>query len=441
MPVEGPRIGVLDLGALDRPDDGLREGESSPETAWKSAGPGLCEGVREAGGRPYLRSPGKRFPKGGVALGREWTADRVHADFVSLSDAVGGLDGLLVGAKKAEDLAALVIAALRLDLPAVVVPSGDGPFDTVPYALGLAPLGAKPAEVAVRISRSGEPRPGQLVSSFLLANALRAGLALGAGPELLVHLAAVAREAGATGFPRMARVLVPESPQVTGPGSSWFETYGVAGLFARLGDGLHDAPTVAGRLKENLPDEPPAPEPADGSRLRFVQGRASGTEAVYRTSGPETEVSGECRVFSSEEAAVRAVEEGGVGPGALLVVAGCGPRGGPGLIRLDALGGALRDAGLAGSVPVLTDGLAPEGAAGFWASLFTPEAVSGGVIGLLRDGDTLRFDLAEGRIRTTVAAQELARREPFEGSHHPTPGYAARYARVALPALEGAGFS
>src|SRR5918995_7512192 len=122
----------------------------------------------------------------------------------------------------------------------------------------------------------------------------------------------------------------------------------------------------------------------------------------------------------------------------MLVVGGCGPRGAPGLLRLDALGRSLREAGL--EVPVLTDGLAPQDAGGTWISLFTPEATEGTVLGLLSDGDTLRIDLVEGRIRTGVGARELESREPREFSGRAETAYAARYARSALPALDGAGF-
>ena len=122
----------------------------------------------------------------------------------------------------------------------------------------------------------------------------------------------------------------------------------------------------------------------------------------------------------------------------MLVVGGCGPRGGPGLLRLDDLGRALRETEL--EVPVLTDGLAPEDAAGTWISLFTPEATGDSVIGLLRDGDPLRIDLTDGRIRTGIDARELESRGPIGFPDRADTAYAARYARTALPALEGAGF-
>ena len=331
----------------------------------------------------------------------------------------------------------LLLAALRLDLPTVVVQDGVAPFDVVPYALGLAPLDQNPVEVVAEIARSGRPRIRRLVDNFSLANALRVGLSAGAGPELLVHLAAVAREAGVSGFSQMIRVLASESPAFAD--RTWLQEHGPTGLLAGLGNAIHDTPTVTGRLREALPPAPTLPD-AKARRIFFLRGRASGTEVVCQAEASAEEVSGECRVFSSEEGAVRAVEGGEVGEGDIVVVTGCGARGGPGLLALNRLGRVLTEAGL--DVPVLTDGLPPsEGAVGSaWISLFSPEAVSGGVIGLLRDGDALRFDLVGGRIRTGVSADDLAGREPFATSAGSPFGYAARYARSVLPALGGAGF-
>ena len=385
--------------------------------------------IMEAGAEPMVLGLPMDLPIGGVALRREWIADWAEV-FCSSNE----LDALLLSAAEPAELAGLLIAALRLDLPAVVVPTED-PFSVALAALGFAPLDGDAAEIAVELARTGRPRPSELVEGFSLANALRAGLASGAGPELLVHLAAIAREAGVVGFPQMIRVLAPESPEVAG--SSPFEANGAAGLVAHLGDALHDTLTVTGRLKENLPSPVPAPQAA-GSRLVFVRGRASGTEIVCRGDEGVTEISGDCHFCSSEEAAVRAVESGTVGTSNLLVVVGCGPRGGPGLFRLDRLGGALRDADL--NIPVLTDGLAPENAVGAWASLATPEATTGGVVGRLRNGDALRLDLTEGLVRTDAKADEIRSREPFPLPASSGLGYAARYAHATLPALEGAGF-
>jgi dihydroxy-acid dehydratase len=374
-------------------------------------------------------------PADGVALAREWVAD-----VVQISCAHEHLDGLLFTADEPEELGGLALAALRLDLPTVFAPSGDTHLTAALTALGFVPLTADPAEVAVRVATGGEPRPRELVEEFALSNALRAAFSLGGGPEVIVHLSAIVREAGAAGFSEMLRVLVPETPLLTDPASGWFREHGVAGLLAHLGEALHHSRSVEGELKMALPQAPPAPPPAVESRLAIVRGRASGTEALCRVWGSQKEVAGRCRIVDSEKLAVQVVEGGALETDSLLVVRGCGPRGGPGLPRLERLAQALRETGLEESVSVITEGLPPREAPGNWVSLVSPEAAAGGVIGQLRDGDTLRIDLVESRIRTGVKADEMEGREPYKPPDPAGAGYVDRYARSALPALEGAGF-
>jgi dihydroxy-acid dehydratase len=396
---------------------------------------GRVDAIREAGGEPVpLLLPATR-PGDGVALVREWVAD-----VAQISCAQEHLDGLLVAADEPEELGGITLAALRLNVPTVVAPSGDAHLSAALAALGFVPLAADPAEVAVRVTTGGEPRPRELVEEFALSNALRAAFSLGGGPEVIVHLSAIAREAGAAGFSEMLRVLIPETTLLVEPASGWFREHGVAGLLAHLSEGLHHSRSVEGELKMVLPQAPPAPSPAVACRLVFVRGRASGTEALCRVLGSQKEIAGECRVLNSEKFSARVVEGGFFEPGSLLVVGGCGPRGGPGLPRLERLAQILRESGVEGSVSVLTDGLPPRETGGTWISLVSPEAAAGGVIGQLRDGDTLRIDLVEGRIRTGVRADEMEGREPYKPPDPAGAGYVGRYARSALPALEGAGF-
>lgn len=402
---------------------------------------GHPDAVQASGGHPVpLRLPPAR-PEGGFVLAREWVAD-----VTEISCAGADLDALLLATEDPDDLVGMLLAALRLDLPAVCVSPGHTPLSVALAALGVSPLAGDAAEVVVGVAREDGPRASAVVQDFSLANALRAGLSAGGGPDLLVHLSAIAREAGVLGFRRMIRVLTPETPALTGSDSAWLAKHDAAGLLSLFdvsgpagGGNLHDTRTVAGPLRELLPVAPAAPLDG-GARLVFVRGRASGTEAVCRGPEGEREVAGECRVFTSEDDAARAVLGGAVAPSSLIVVGGRGPRGVPGLSRLEGLGSALRESGLEGGAAVLTDGLPPDGVGGVWISLFTPEASSGGILSLLRDGDKLRIDLEEASIRTDADAKEISGREPLEYPRRPGAGYAARYARSALPALEGAGF-
>lgn len=341
---------------------------------------------------------------------------------------------MLFPANGLEDSIGSLIAALRLDLPTVCTPGSTDPsLSAALIGLGLSPGTEDPAAAAVSLAATDGLHPHGLIENFSLANALRAGVAAGGGPELLVHLAALAREARVAGFDQMIRVLAPETPEVS---PEWLRRHGTTGLLSSLGDALHDTPTVAGDLKANLPPAPPPPD--EHARLVFVAARTSGAEAVCRVRAGVEEAAGDCRVFGSEEEAIAALRRDEVGQEAMLVVGGCGPRGGPGLRRLDDLGLALREEGL--DVPVLTDGIAPRAPDGTWTSLFTPEAKERSVLGLLRDGDALRMDLVSGRIRTGVGVGELEGREPAAFPDRATTAYAARYAGTALPALEGAGF-
>jgi dihydroxy-acid dehydratase len=388
---------------------------------------GVPDAVHDAGGEPLPLRLQPSVPEGGIVLAREWVADLAEISCSGMD-----LDGLLLDAASAEELAGMLIAGLRLNLPTVCAPTASTPLSAAFVALGLAPAIGRPANTAVSLVGSKGPCPRGLVDDFSLANALRVGVAAGGGPEVLVHLAAIARETGVAGFGQMMRVLAAETPQA---GPEWLRKHGVTGLLSSLGDALRDVPTVAGNLKKNLPSAPPAPE--EHARLVFVKARASGADAVCHVREGMAEAAGECRVFDSEKAAISSVRRGEVGEGTMLVVGGCGPRGGPGLLRLDTLGRYLKEAGI--EVPVLTDGLAPEGAEEAWISLFTPEGAAGGVISLLRDGDTLRIDLVEGRIRT--GAGDFTSREPGAISNSAGTAYAARYSQNALPALDGAGFS
>lgn len=388
--------------------------------------------VRDAGGEPVEFDLPVARPTGGVALIREWISDTTQILLGAEKP-----DALLVDADNPAELAGLFLAGLRLDLPTVVVRRNNA-YSAALTALGAAPLKADTAGTVVEVATNREPRLGELVGDFSVANALRTGLSMGGGPELVIHLSAIARESDVSGFAQMLRVLTPETPEIAHPDSKWFQEQGLERLLAHLDEDLHDVPTVTGWLKESLPDPPPKPE--ESMRLAFVEGKASRAEALCRVTVETEEISGECRIFTTQEEAARAVGKGEVGAGNLVVVGGCGPRGGPGLVKLTTLGQALDEADLAESVPVLTDGLPPDAASGNWISLMTPEAAASGMIGRLRDGDVLRMDLAEGRIRAGMKPAEMKTREPYEAVDRPDAGYAGRYARSARRAFYGAGF-
>ncbi len=397
------------------------------------------------------------YPEGwGVALIREWVADSLEMSLLSES-----VDTLVFEADTPAELAGIITAAVRLNLLTVCVAPPTGVFTAAVATLGFTPLGEKGNVAEILREAEGERglRARRMVDSFSLANALRVALVLGGGSEALVHLAAVGREAEVVGFPRMARVLTPETPSVSSPGSGWYERHGLPGVLAHLGDTLRDTRTVSGTLKSFAaePEEIPARE----FYCDFVRARTSGAEVMCRVPVGTEEISGRCRIFDSEEAAVEGLSKLSGRPAAeaenaaadnsvgeedagkiIFVVRGCGTSGVPGLTVLDKLAGSIAALGLMEQVSVLTDGLAPDGAPGSWATMFTPEAAAGGVIGRLTNDDLLKIDLEEGRILTSVNTEDLSRRRTFrKPSHKKLPAYARRYAKYNLPPAEGGSFS
>lgn len=409
-----------------------------------ASAPSYPDRLREAGAEPVPISI-PEIPHAGVALRREWTADAVE-----MLAAGKDLDGLLLAAAEPERLAGLVQAALRLGLPAVVCGEGAAMSAAV-AALGFSPAssgtdagtdaGTEAAGVAVEVCSSGGPLPGELVDSFTLANALRVGCSLGGGPEVLVHLAAIGREAGASGFDQMLRVLAPETKTVARPDSDWYRRHGLRGLLAHLGEAIHSSTTVAGELTEDLPESVPEPPHPVSTGLSFMSDDYGAVEVLgWGSDTGRQYASGMARVFVGEAAAVKGVEDGVVRQREVLVVGGCGPRVAPGILRLSALARALSNSELAGRVAVFTDGLAPADAPGVWASLARSGPGFGGLPGRIRDGDRLYLGIKDEVVRLGAPVSELREREPEIEGFKGTSGYRARYARSALPGVEGGGF-
>ena len=186
--------------------------------------------VRDAGGEPLEFDLPEARPTGGVALVREWVADTTEILLGAENP-----DALLIEADSPAELVGLFLAAQRLYLPTVVARRDDA-YTAALTALGAAPLKGDAAGTVVEIADNREPSLGELVGNFSLANALRVGLSMGGGPELMVHLSAVAREGDVSGFNQMLRVLTPETAEV-----------GASGLQMVPGTGARAAAGAPGR--------------------------------------------------------------------------------------------------------------------------------------------------------------------------------------------------
>jgi dihydroxy-acid dehydratase len=213
-----------------------------------------------------------------------------------------------------------------------------------------------------------------------------------------------------------------------------------------------DCITVTGKaLAENLRDLPglatgqqvirPWDEPLkESGHIQILRGSLAPDGAVAKITGKEgLSFAGPARVFDCEEDMLRALEQGRIERGQVIVIRYEGPKGGPGMPEMLTPTSAIAGAGLADGVALLTDGRFSGGSHGFIIGHVTPEAQEGGPIALLRDGDWVRIDVKSRTLDADVSADELARRRaawsapPLKASR----GTLYKYIKNVKPASEG----
>jgi dihydroxy-acid dehydratase len=332
-----------------------------------------------------------------------------------------------------------------------LVPAQDATKSAVAYAAG---------ELVVDVLRRGQ-RPSDLITRDSLENAIMAVAASGGSTNGVLHLLAVAREAGVDldidDFDRVAN-SVPTLCDLK-PGGRFVATDlhaagGTAVLAKRLleAGALHgDAPTVTGKtLGQHAQEaqETPGQEvirplenpiKATGG-IAILRGNLAPEGSVVKLSGHERRHHrGPARVFDREEAAMAAVTSGQINPGDVVVIRNEGPAGGPGMREMLAVTGAIVGEGLGDSVALLTDGRFSGATRGFMAGHIAPEAVHGGPIAAVKEGDTITIDVDNRRIDLDVPEEEIERRlEDYEPPEAPAWGVLAKYAALVSSASEGA---
>src|SRR5690349_22030955 len=206
-------------------------------------------------------------------------------------------------------------------------------------------------------------------------------------------------------------------------------------------------------MAENLADLDP--KPLDGEILRqldrpihatggltILKGSLAPEGAVVKSAGfDDSTFTGTARVFDGERAALDALADGVIAAGDAVVIRYEGPKGGPGMREMLAITGAIKGAGLGKDVLLLTDGRFSGGTTGLCVGHVAPEAVDEGPIAFVRDGDTIRLDVASGTLDVLVDDEEMERRRA-EGVTHPEPKYTrgvlAKYRKLVGSASRGA---
>jgi len=343
---------------------------------------------------------------------------------------------------------------------------------TAASLMGMSPMGANevPAmdprkdgvalecgKLVMRILRENL-RPSQIITRTAIENAFSSVAATGGSTNAVLHLLAIAYEAGVPinleDFDRISSktpLLADLKPSGRFVAPDFERAGGERLLAKRLLDAglLQDSPTVSFRsvseearlAKETTGQEVVRPlsnpiKPHGG--MLFLRGSLAPDGCVVKLSGPERlRHTGPARVFDSEELCFEAVQKGSIRPGDVVVIRYEGPRGGPGMREMLAVTAALVGQGLGESVALLTDGRFSGATHGLMVGHVAPEAAVGGPIALLRDGDTITFDIAARRL--DVAADLDSRRAAWRApAPRYTTGAMAKYAALVSSASQGA---
>jgi dihydroxy-acid dehydratase len=320
----------------------------------------------------------------------------------------------------------------------------------------------KSGEAVVELLRQGITTR-DIITRQSLENAIAVLMAFGGSTNAVLHLLAIAHEANVElemeDFHRIGSKvpllgnLKPFGRYVM---SDVDRVGGVPVVMRALLDAglIHgDCLTVTGKtVAENLADIAP-PDP-DGEILRatrdplaptggitILSGSLAPEGAVVKNAGvPVDSFEGTARVFEREQAAMAALEDGTIQAGDVIIIRYEGPKGGPGMREMLMITGAIKGAGLGKDVLLITDGRFSGGTTGLCVGHVAPEAVDGGPIGLVHDGDRIRIDIPSRTLDLLVDDDELARRRAAFTSLPPryTRGVLAKYAKLVGSASRGA---
>jgi dihydroxy-acid dehydratase len=306
--------------------------------------------------------------------------------------------------------------------------------------------------------------PRKIMTRKAFENAIAVVMSLGGSTNAVLHLLAIAHSAevplALDDFETIrgrVPVLCDLSPSGRYATTDLHRAGGVPQVMKVLLENgvLHgDALTISGETVaeslRNVPKEPPAAQDVihpwsrpvhEHGHLAILRGNLAEEGAVAKISGLKTiKMTGPARVFESEEETLSAILGGNIRPGDVIVIRSEGPRGGPGMREMLAPTSAIMGAGLGDSVGLITDGRFSGATHGLVVGHVAPEAATGGLIGLVHEGDSITLDAEARLLSLNVADAEIAKRR---AAWTPPPprfkrGVLAKYARVVSSASRGA---
>jgi dihydroxy-acid dehydratase len=386
------------------------------------------------------------------AIGAHAAGEMSDEDLRGLEDCASPGAGACGGQFTANTMACAFEALGVSPAGSAMVPAEDGDKRTVAERIG---------ELAMKVLED-DLRPSRIITRNSLENAIAMVCASGGSTNGVLHLIAVAREAGIDldldDFERISRhtpLLADLKPGGRFVATDLYRAGGVPLILKRLLEAgiLHaDELTVTGRT---IAEEAEAAEEAPGQEvvrplddplkpeggLAILRGNLAPEGSVVKLAGTERKgQTGPARVFESEEECFRAVKDQRIEPGDVVVIRNEGPAGGPGMREMLQVTAAIVGEGLGEEVALITDGRFSGATRGLMVGHVAPESVKGGPIAALRDGDEVAIDVEGRRLDVDLSDEEIAGRL---GEFEPPPpayesGVMAKYARSVSSASEGA---
>ena len=410
------------------------------------------------------------FVSGGPMLAGR--IDGGRASFSTISEAVGQFNAGKIGKEKLKEYerktcptcgsCSGMYTANSMNCLTEALGMGLRGNGTIPAVYSARIELAKHAGMAVMEMLQKNIRPRDILTEAAFRNALTVDMALGCSTNSMLHLPAIAHECGIEINLDIANAISEKTPNLchlAPAGQTYMEQLDEAGgVYAVMHElsrkGLLDLSclTVTGKtVGENIagcenrdrevirPIEAPYSETGG---IAVLRGSLAPEGSVVKRSAVAPEMlvhEGPARVFECEEDAQAAINAGDIHPGDVVVIRYEGPRGGPGMREMLNPTSAIMGMGLGSSVALITDGRFSGATRGACIGHVSPEAASGGPIGVVREGDIIRIDIPGNRLELLVGEEELAARmRDFVPKKKVLSGYLKRYAALVSSGASGA---
>jgi len=305
-------------------------------------------------------------------------------------------------------------------------------------------------------------KPRDIMTREAFENAIRVDMALGGSTNTILHLPAVAHEAKIELPLELFDEISKDTPHITSirPGGDYFMedleyAGGIPAVMHVLGEKLMDNPTVSGMSVREIQKMHEVVDPDvirtlddpyhEEGGIAILKGSLAPDGAVVKQSAVSEKVMvfrGRARVFDSEEESLEAIFGKKIKPGDVIVIRYEGPKGGPGMREMLQGTAAITGMGLSESVALITDGRFSGGTRGPCVGHISPEAMEGGPMCIVRDGDEILIDIPNRRLDLLIGEEEMKSRMKTWTPPEPKvkEGYLARYARLVTSAATGAIF-